>query len=139
MKHDLKLEKFKNAEMKVVKAQLSLITDAYSQLFKEEKQEKVIQRLEEIYPNIRESIIGVYSSTPLTYRDYIGTKDGSLYGIEKDVNTIGFSKINARTKIPNVFMTGQNLVFHGILGASIGALVTCFNFVDDRELIKKIK
>ena len=107
--------------------------------FKEEKQEKVIQRLEEIYPNIRESIIGVYSSTPLTYRDYIGTKDGSLYGIEKDVNTIGFSKINARTKIPNVFMTGQNLVFHGILGASIGALVTCFNFVDDRELIKKIK
>lgn len=111
---------------------------AYYQ-FKVEKQEQILKRLEEIYPNLRDSILNVYSSTPLTYRDYIGTKDGSLYGIEKDIHTIGLSKMNARTKIPNVFMTGQNLVFHGILGASIGALVTCFNFVDNKELIDKIK
>lgn len=111
---------------------------AYQQ-FKANKQEKVIQRLEEIYPDIRQSILNVYSSTPLTYRDYIGTESGSLYGIEKDVNTIGFSRIDARTKIPNVFLTGQNIVFHGILGSSIGALVTCFNFVEDKALIEKIR
>ncbi len=107
--------------------------------FKKRKEEQVICKLEEIYPDIRSAIKGVYSSTPLTYRDYIGTENGSLYGIEKDVNTIMISKMHAKTKLPNVYQTGQNLVFHGILGASIGALVTCFHFLDEKELIERIK
>lgn len=109
------------------------------ELFKKAKEEKMIQKLEEIYPDIRKAIRGVYSSTPLTYKDYIGTEDGSLYGILKDYNNSMLSKINAKTRIPNLYQTGQNLVFHGILGATIGALVTCFEFVDSKELIDKIK
>ena len=106
--------------------------------FKRRKEELLITRLEEIFPDIRKSIRGVYSSTPLTYKDYIGTEDGSLYGILKDYNNIMLSKINAKTRVPNLYQTGQNLVFHGVLGATIGALVTCFNFVDSKELIGKI-
>lgn len=107
--------------------------------FKKQKEEQVIGQLEKVFPNIREAIEGVYSSTPLTLRDYLGTSDGSLYGVVKDYNNIILSKIHARTKISNVYQTGQNLVFHGILGASIGSLVTCFNFVDSSTLIDKIK
>lgn len=107
--------------------------------FKKRKEELVIKRLEEIFPGFRSSIKNVYSSTPLTYKDYIGTKDGSLYGIKKDYNQIMQSKINTRTRVPNLFLTGQNLVFHGILGASIGAMVNVFCFIDDNELINKIK
>ena len=106
--------------------------------FKRENEELIIQRLEEIFPDIRKSIKGVYSSTPLTYKDYIGTEDGALYGILKDYNNIMLSKINAKTRVPNLYQTGQNLVFHGILGATIGALVTCFNFIDSKKLIDKI-
>ncbi len=106
--------------------------------FKKRKEELVIKRLEEIFPGFRSAIKNVYSSTPLTYKDYIGTKDGSLYGIKKDYNQIMQSKINTRTRIPNLFLTGQNLVFHGVLGASIGAMVNVFSFIDDNELIKKI-
>lgn len=107
--------------------------------FKKKKEELVIKRLEGTFPDIRKSIKGIYSSTPLTYRDYIGTEDGSLYGIQKDFNNIMLSKINARTRVQNLYQTGQNLVFHGVLGASIGALVTCFNFIDSKELVSKIK
>lgn len=107
--------------------------------FKKEKEEVVLKELENIYPGIRKSIKGIYSSTPLTYKDYIGTEDGALYGILKDSNNIMVSKINAKTRVPNLFQTGQNIVFHGILGATIGSLVTCFNFVDSKELIDKIK
>lgn len=107
--------------------------------FKLRKEELVIKRLEKIFPDLRKSIRSVYSSTPLTYKDYIGTEDGALYGILKDHNNIMLSKINARTRVPNLYQTGQNLVFHGILGATIGALVTCFNFIDSKELIEKIK
>lgn len=107
--------------------------------FKKMKEEKVLKKLEELYPDIRSKIKSVYSSTPLTFRDYIGNYDGSMYGILKDSNNPAKSFINSRTKISNLFLTGQNLIFHGILGVTIGAFVTCFEFVDRNKLIRKVK
>lgn len=107
--------------------------------FKRAKEELVIQRLEKKFPGFRDGIINVYSSTPLTYKDYIGTPEGSLYGIKKDFRYPEATIVNTRTRIPNLYLTGQNIVFHGILGATIGAFVTCFNFVDYQRLITKIK
>jgi|694.fasta_scaffold29327_4 all-trans-retinol 13,14-reductase len=107
--------------------------------FKKEKEELVIRKLELKNPGFRESIINVYSSTPLTYKDYLGTPDGSLYGVMKDFRNPISSVINTKTKIPNLYLTGQNIVFHGILGATIGAFVTCFNFVKYENLISEIK
>jgi all-trans-retinol 13,14-reductase len=112
--------------------------EAYEE-FKKRKEEEVIDKLAKIFPRIREAIEGVYSSTPLTYKDYIGTEDGSLYGIMKDYNNSMLSKLNVKTRVPNLYQTGQNMVFHGILGATIGALVTCFQFVESKELIEQIK
>ncbi|MDR0801453.1 NAD(P)/FAD-dependent oxidoreductase [Fluviicola sp.] len=107
--------------------------------FKKICENRVIDRLEERFPGIRSKIKNVYSSTPLTYRDYISTPDGSMYGIQKDFNSIHRTQINTKTHIPNLFLTGQNIIFHGILGATIGALVTSFNFVDNKLIIEKIK
>jgi all-trans-retinol 13,14-reductase len=107
--------------------------------FKREKEKKVIERLKERFPGIEDSIKNVYSSTPLTYKNYIGTKDGSLYGIRKNAKKPMSSVINSRTKIPNLYLTGQNLIFHGILGATIGGLVTSFNFIDKEQTLNKIK
>ncbi len=113
--------------------------DEEYEAFKREKEAIIIENLEQRFPGLKKSIKNVYSSTPLTYRDYIGNEDGSLYGILKDSNNILNSTINAKTKIPNLYLTGQNIIFHGILGATIGALVTCFNFIDNKKLLEKIK
>lgn len=107
--------------------------------FKKIKEEKVLQKLEEVFPGIRSKIKNVYSSTPLTFRDYIGNYDGSMYGILKDNNNPLRSFINPKTKIPNLYLTGQNLIFHGVLGVTIGAFVTCFQFVDRFKLVEKVK
>lgn len=106
--------------------------------FKKKKEEKIIDRIEERYPGIRDLIINQYSSTPLTYKDYIGNSDGSLYGIKKDINNPVKTSINTKMKISNLYLTGQNVVFHGILGATIGAIVTSMNFVNGDELVKEI-
>ena len=106
--------------------------------FKKNKEELVLKKLEERFPGIRECILNQYSSTPLTYKDYIGTEDGSLYGIKKDINNTLATTINSKTKISNLFLTGQNVIFHGILGATISALVTCMHFIEGDQLIKKI-
>lgn len=107
--------------------------------FKEEKQELVVRRLESKYPDIRKCIRNVYSSSPLTYKDYIGTPEGSLYGIKKNFRDPASTIINTRTRIRNLYLTGQNIIFHGILGATIGAFVTCLNFIDYKHLINEIK
>ncbi len=107
--------------------------------FKKRKEERVLVSLERIFPGISEKVKNVYSSTPLTFRDFIGNHDGSLYGILKDSNEPLRTFINPKTKIPNLFLTGQNLIFHGILGVTIGAFVTSFLFVDRKKIIEEVK
>jgi all-trans-retinol 13,14-reductase len=111
--------------------------DSYHE-FKKQKEELVISRLEERFPGIRDCILSQYSSTPLTYKDYIGTDDGSLYGIKKNINNQAATSINSKMRLKNMYLTGQNVVFHGILGATISAIVTCMNFIDGEQLVKEI-
>lgn len=106
--------------------------------FKREKEDKVIQKLEEKFPDIRSHIKSIYSSTPLTNRDYIGDFTGSTYGVLKNSQSPFKSFVDNRTRIKNLYLTGQNTILHGIMGTAIGALRTCFNFVDKKELMNKI-
>lgn len=106
--------------------------------FKKEKEQFIIDQVEKLFPDIRSKIRNVYSSSPLTLRDYIGDYEGSLYGIIKDCNSPARSLINSSTRVPNLYLTGQNLILHGIVGVTIGAFVTCFNFLDKETLMKKV-
>jgi all-trans-retinol 13,14-reductase len=107
--------------------------------FKEEKAYKLLQKLEESFPGINEAIDSYYTSTPLTYRDYTATKEGAMYGIVRDKSFPARTFISHRTKISNLFMTGQNTNFHGILGVTIGAIITCAEFLGINSIIKQIE
>jgi len=106
--------------------------------FKEEKAEKLFALVEQRFPGIRNHIRAYYTSTPLTIRDYTGSHRGSMYGIVRDCCNPTESYIFPRTKISNLYLTGQNLNLHGMLGVSIGALLTCGEFVGVNYLIEKI-
>ena len=107
--------------------------------FKAQKEEKFIAELEKKFPNIRDCIEAVYSSTPLSYRDYIGSNRGSMYGYVKDANNSLKSFVSARTKIRNLFFTGQSLNMHGILGVTISGVVTCSMILGSEYLVEKIQ
>lgn len=106
--------------------------------FKSEKAEQILNELEKKFPNIRECIQSVHSSSPLSYRDYIGSHEGAIYGYVKDVNSPMASYISAKTKIKNLFFTGQSLSMHGILGVTIGAVVSCSVILGKKYLLEKI-
>lgn len=107
--------------------------------FKREKEEKLLSEVEKKFPNIRDCVEAVYSSTPLSYRDYIGSNRGSMYGYVKDANNSLKSFISARTKIKNLYFTGQSLNMHGILGVTISGVVTCSLLLGSEYLVAKIK
>lgn len=106
--------------------------------FKIAKTEQLIDEVQKKFPNLRSCIKSYTSSTPLTYRDYIGARDGGLYGIAKDYRDPLRTFISPTTKIPNLFFTGQNLNMHGVLGVTVGAIRTCGVFVGQNYLIDKI-
>jgi all-trans-retinol 13,14-reductase len=107
--------------------------------FKKTKAEKLLDCVEEKFPGLRNCIKTYYTATPLSYRDYIGTDDGSMYGIAKDYSNPLKTFISPRTKIPNLYLTGQNLNLHGILGATMSGLVTCTAFLGSEDIIEKIR
>lgn len=107
--------------------------------FKEEKAKLLLDKLEISFPGIKNSIEHYYTSSPLTYRDYTATSEGSMYGIEHNINYPMQTLISQRTKIPNFFLTGQNINSHGIFGVTIGAIITCAEFLGINFIINDIE
>jgi all-trans-retinol 13,14-reductase len=107
--------------------------------FKIEKAEKLIASAELVFPGLKENIQSYYVATPLTVRDYIGSDDGSLYGIAKDYRNPLKTFISPRTKIPNLLFTGQNLNLHGVMGVAMSSVVTCSEIFGMDYLLNKIR
>ena len=107
--------------------------------FKNEKAAQLIAIAEPVFPGLTENIQSVYIATPLTIRDYIGSDDGSLYGIAKDYQNPLKTFISPRTKIPNLLFTGQNLNLHGVMGVAMSAVVTCSEIFGMEYLLNKIR
>lgn len=111
--------------------------DAY-QAFKQQKAEQLLSKVAERYPLIRASIKAYSIATPLTYRDYMGSPDGSMYGIMPNVTGLAQSRVPIRTQIPNLLMVGQNIGLHGVLGVSINAVAVCGEILGLDYLLQKI-
>jgi all-trans-retinol 13,14-reductase len=107
--------------------------------FKKIKSEMLFDMVEAKFPGFKDSIQSYYTATPLTVRDYIGTDDGSLYGITKDYREPMRTFISPRTKISNLYLTGQNLNLHGVLGVTVNAVMTCSQILGIDYMLEKIK
>ena len=93
--------------------------------FKRGKAEECICLAGKRIPGLRDAIDRVWTSTPLTWRDYTGSVNGSAYGVRKDFSSPEQTLIPSRTPLPGFFLTGQSLNLHGILGVGMTALLTC--------------
>jgi all-trans-retinol 13,14-reductase len=107
--------------------------------FKRKKAERLLDVLESDFPGIKSKTEAYYSSTPLTYRDYIGSPTGSFYGMLKDFRDPLRSMVMPRTSIPNLFLTGQNINIHGVIGVTICSILTCSEMVGTQYLIAKVR
>ena len=106
--------------------------------FKQEKIEKFLVQLEKKFPNIRECIKSVYTSTPLSFRDYIGGDKGNLYGYIQESSNPLKTFIPSRSQVKNLYLTGQSVNMHGVLGVTIGAYVMCCEILGWDYLVNKV-
>ena len=106
--------------------------------FKERFSHAMVDFVLNFMPDLKNCIDSIYTTTPLSYRDYNSTPFGSAYGIMKDCTNPMISHLSPRTKVKNLFFTGQNLNVHGCLGTTVSAAVTCSELLGKEYLSKKI-
>ena len=95
------------------------------EMLKNHLADECIRLAERVVPGLCGMIENRYTSTPLTYRDYTLTPCGSAYGVRKDCRNILMTTLAPRTPIPNLLLTGQSLMLHGVEGVTMTALQTC--------------
>lgn len=109
------------------------------EIFKLSLAEKILNSLPEPLQIPRGHIVSITASTPLTWRDYIGSPSGSMYGVLKDYRQ-PYGALFSPVIIPDsLYFTGQNLNLHGITGTSLSALITCGSIVGLPYLLDKIR
>ena len=100
--------------------------------------EKILDKLCSIYPDFKDAIANVYSSSPLTIRDFYHTKRGAIFGYRKDSADIMLSRIPVYTKIKNLLLTGQNVNLHGICGVPLTAVTTAEAILGQNKIVNDI-
>jgi len=89
--------------------------------FKAQTAQRLIQTAQSYLPDLKGNIESIYTSTPLTYRDYTGTYEGSAFGILKDYDRLLATMLPLQAPAANLYYTGQNVNFHGVLGVTFTA------------------
>lgn len=105
-------------------------------LWKERIADACLDLAETVMPGLRNTVMRRYISTPLTYAGYLHAPEGSAYGIRKDAGSPLEVLLSPRTPIPNLYLTGQSLMMHGVQGVTQTALFTCAEILG-REWIWK--
>ena len=100
--------------------------------------EKLLDKMEEMYPNFRDCIEAMNTASPLTIRDYYGVKEGAMCGYLKDCNNMTLSRVPVVTKAKNLFLTGQNCGGHGFCGVPLTAISTCEAILGRNYILNKI-
>lgn len=106
--------------------------------WKQAKAENLLSRMEEMYPGFRNCVEAVNTASPLTIRDYYGTKEGAMFGYAKNWKNMALSQVPVVTKIPNLLLTGQCVNLHGFCGVPLTAINTCEAILGRDAVIRKL-
>ncbi|MBR5053386.1 MAG: NAD(P)/FAD-dependent oxidoreductase [Bacteroidaceae bacterium] len=99
--------------------------------FCQSKTEQCIALAEQYIPSLHEMVEQCYTSTPLTYRDYLGSPEGGAFGMRKDCRTSMLSFHSVNSPLPNLLLTGQSIILPGIEGVTMTAFETCSKITRD--------
>ena len=106
--------------------------EAYEQ-FKDTLANRMLDRLEDVIPDLRERLVFQSVGTPLTNRHYCMATRGNLYGTEKRLRQLappfGWG---VTTPIPGLYLCGASTIGHGIAGATISGIAAAAKILNCR-------
>ncbi len=112
--------------------------DDYKQ-WSEEQIARITALVSERYPGFADAVVSSFAATPLTFRDWLGTPEGNMYGYSKDADNIILSHLPIQTKVSNLLLTGQCINLHGICGVPLTAIQTAEAVLGKDTILGAIK
>lgn len=102
--------------------------------FCQRKTEQCIDLAEQYIPGLHDMVEQCYTSTPLTYRDYLGSPEGGAFGMRKDCRMSMLSFHSVNTPLSNLLLTGQSIILPGIEGVTMTAFETCNKIMQENAI-----
>jgi phytoene dehydrogenase-like protein len=99
--------------------------------WKEQKTDQMCERIFAAFPELRDTLTVLDSASPLTFRDYLHSPDGSAYGIKQKV---GQFNLVGRLPWRNMFAAGQSALLPGIVGAMISSFIVVRSLMGRADL-----
>ncbi|MEO6669681.1 MAG: NAD(P)/FAD-dependent oxidoreductase [Ferruginibacter sp.] len=84
--------------------------------YKERIGEKLLNNLEKALPNVRNHIVQMDVSTPITNEFYVRSTRGNVYGTEKSIFQVGPWTYSNKSEIENLYLCGASILAHGVGG-----------------------
>jgi all-trans-retinol 13,14-reductase len=109
--------------------------------FKDELGERLLQHLYDKLPQLQGKVDYFEVSTPVSTNWFAGYKQGELYGLEHTAERLQQDWLGPRTRIPGLWLTGQDVLTCGVTGAMMAGMLTTMAMVGMRKmspLMKKI-
>jgi all-trans-retinol 13,14-reductase len=91
--------------------------------FKQGVEAKMMAFFEEKFPALAPLVVYRELGTPLATAAFTGHEKGGFYGVETTPRRILSEALAARTPVPGLFLTGQDVMIPGIAGALAGGML----------------
>jgi all-trans-retinol 13,14-reductase len=90
---------------------------------KEQIESNLLAEFARHFPALAEMIICHELSTPLSTHTFTGAEHGAIYGLETSPRRFLSQSLRAKTPIPGLFLTGQDITSPGVVGAMMGGVL----------------
>jgi len=108
-------------------------------LLKDELTERLMQQLYDKLPQLEGHVDYVELSTPLTTEWFSAYGRGELYGLDHTPERLQQDWLTPRTRIPGLWLTGQDVLTCGVTGAMMAGMLTTTAMVGVRKMTPVMK
>ncbi|HXH71866.1 MAG TPA: NAD(P)/FAD-dependent oxidoreductase [Mariprofundaceae bacterium] len=105
--------------------------------FKQNIESRMMDFFAEKFPALMPLVVHRELGTPLATVSFTGHEKGGIYGVETTPRRILSNALNARTPVPGLFLSGQDVMSPGIAGAFSGGLFAAAAI--DPRVVQKLR
>ncbi len=107
--------------------------------FKARLGERLMQHLYEKLPQLEGKVDYYEVSTPVSTEWFSGYQRGELYGLDHTAGRLRQEWLGPRSKIPGLWLTGQDVLTCGVTGAMMAGMLTTMAMVGIRKMTPLMK
>lgn len=112
------------------------------ELYKKKVAQRYIEFVEKRFPGFSDLIDYVEVSSPLSLKKFTQRPKGAMYGLDLSKQRFDLACLNAKTSIPNLYLSGADVMILGVTGAAFGGTIAAAKIgskLGVLSLIPKIK